>query len=237
MRWPWAILGPSQSVESKVDSRPAVVTISSVYGTRGEYVGREVAARLNLPFLDRAIPATVASEVMSSFAEISYREHHPVHGLSQWMSFFSPLGSAWLGIPEPLEPWRSEREYLDHTEAVMRRAAGRGVVILGRGAAVVLRDHPAALHVRLDGPPAKRLAQALSLGAGDEAQARRAQKETDSARRQYLQHFYRVDVREPSLYHLYLDATAIPTTSCVDLIVAAALARVEACGRQDGEME
>jgi len=222
-------------VESQVDSRPAVVTISSTYGTLGEHVGRKVADRLKLPFLDRAIPAAVAAEVTMSFAEISYRESHPVHGLSQWMSFFSPLGSAWLGIPEPLEPWRSEREYLDHTESVMRRAAGRGVVILGRGAAVVLRDHPSALHVRLDGPPGKRLEQALRMGVGDEAQARRAQKETDSARRQYLQHFYRVDVREPSLYHLYVDATAIPTARCVDLIVAAATARVEACERQDEE--
>ena len=204
-----------------------VVTISSSYGTLGEQLGRTVADRLGLPFLDRAIPATVAKEVMASFEEIAYQESHPVHGIGQWIGFFSPLGSAWLGVPDPLEPWRSEREYLDHTESVIRRAAEHGVVILGRGASIVLRNHPRALHVRLDAPPEERIRQAMERNGVGDREARRAQKETDSARRHYLQHFYRTDIRDPSLYHLWLDTTAIPLEACADLITRAALARLQ----------
>jgi cytidylate kinase len=207
-----------------------VVTISSTYGTGGEHLGRTVAARLGLPFLDRAIPATVAREVMASFEEIAYQESHPAHGLGQWIGFFSPLGSAWLGVPDPLEPWRSEREYLDHTESVIRRAAEHGVVILGRGASIILRDHPRALHVHLDGPPERRIRQAIERGGVDAREAHRAQKQTDSARRHYLQHFYRADVRDPGLYHLCLDTTALPLGACADLICRAALARLEVEG-------
>jgi hypothetical protein len=211
-----------------VEQIQPVITISSAYGTGGEQVGRTVAARLGLAFLDRAIPATVAKEVMASFEDIAYQESHPAHGLGEWIGFFSPLGSAWLGVPDPLEPWHSEREYIAHTESVMRRAAEHGVVILGRGASMVLGDLPGALHVRLDGPPKLRILQAVELGGVDQREAQRAQKETDSARRHYLQHFYKADIRDPALYHLWIDATALPLAACADLISRAAMARHEA---------
>lgn len=217
-----------------MDRIQPVITISSAYGTGGELVGRAVAERLGLAFLDRAIPATVAREVMASFEDIAYQESHPAHGLGQWIGFFSPLGSAWLGVPDPLEPWRSEREYLDHTESVIRRAAARGVVILGRGGSMVLRGHPGALHARLDGPQQQRIRLAVERAGLDERTAQRAQKETDAARRHYLQHFYHVDVRDPALYHLVLDATAISLEACAELIATGAMARVEADDRERG---
>lgn len=203
----------------------AVVTISAAYGTGGERVGRAVAGSLGLPFLDRAIPAAVAKELMAPLAEVEYAERHLTRGLRHWLDLFAPLGSAWLGIPDPLEPFTSEREYLDHTESVMRRAAHHGVVILGRGASVLLRDVPRALHVRLDGPAEFRLALVLAETGLGEREARRSQRETDLARRHYLRHFYNVDVASPQLYHLYLDATALPRSTLVELIVTAARAR------------
>jgi cytidylate kinase len=207
---------------------PAVVTISAAHGTRGESVGRRVADSLGLPFLDRAIPAAVARELMAPLADVEYAERHLARGLSHWLDLFAPLGSAWLGVPEPLEPFHSELEYLNHTESVMRRAAQHGVVILGRGASVVLRDDPRALHVRLDGPPERRLALVMAESGMGESEARRSQRETDLVRRHYLRHFYRVDVASPHLYHLYLDATAIPESALADLVVTAARARAAA---------
>lgn len=203
----------------------AVVTISAAYGTGGEAVGRGVADRLGLPFLDRAIPAAVAKELMAPLADVEYAERHLVRGLGHWLDLFAPLGSAWLGVPDPLEPFTSEWEYLNHTESVMRRAARHGVVILGRGAQVVLREARGALHVRLDGPAERRLALVMAERGLGEREARRAQRDTDLVRRHYLRHFYKVDVGSPRLYHLYLDATAIPGPTLVELITAAALAR------------
>ena len=48
---------------------------------------------------------------------------------------------------------------------------------------------------------------------------------TDRAREAYVQHFYRVDPRDASLYHLVIDSTAIPLDACVEMIVTAATAR------------
>ena len=40
-----------------------------------------------------------------------------------------------------------------------------------------------------------------------------------------MQHFYRVDARDPSLYHLVIDSTAIPLDTVVELICIAAASR------------
>ena len=47
----------------------AVVTISAPYGAGGPVVGRMVAELLGVPFLDRAIPTTVAQTLAVSLDE------------------------------------------------------------------------------------------------------------------------------------------------------------------------
>ncbi|MHB8435720.1 MAG: cytidylate kinase-like family protein [Acidimicrobiales bacterium] len=120
-----------------------------------------------------------------------------------------------------------EATYKEHVSSVLWREAERGAVILGRGAAIVLAKHPRALHVRLDGPLEARIAQAMDLGGIDERNARRDQRQTDIARHRYIHRLYHADVADHRLYHLWIDATALPLASCVDLIVSAARARDE----------
>jgi cytidylate kinase len=98
-------------------------------------------------------------------------------------------------------------------------------VILGRAGAIVLREHPGALHVRLDGPVEARIRQGMAVEGVDRETAERHIEETDKARRAYVNHFYRCDPREASLYHLVIDSTAIPLGACAELIVGAARAR------------
>jgi cytidylate kinase len=112
------------------------------------------------------------------------------------------------------------------TEQVLREhAAGEGAVILGRGGAIVLRDQPQALHVRLTGPKEARIEQGMRLEGVDRETAERHLRETDDARRAYIHHFYRCDARDPQHYHLVIDSTAIPLDACVDLVAGAATAR------------
>jgi cytidylate kinase len=60
-------------------------------------------------------------------------------------------------------------------------------------------------------------------GMGHKA-AKRRMKETDGARDAYIQHFYRRDSHDPSLYHLMIDATAFSISATVELIAMAARA-------------
>ena len=89
----------------------------------------------------------------------------------------------------------------------------------------MLRDAPGALHVRLDGPAERRLAQAMELEGADRDTAARHMRETDRAREAYVNQFYGADARDAALYHLVIDSTALALDACVELIALAAAAR------------
>jgi cytidylate kinase len=91
---------------------------------------------------------------------------------------------------------------------------------------ILLRDDPRALRVRLDGPPERRVRLAMQIDDGLEREsAERGVRDLDRMHDAYSQQFYGVSIRDPSLYHLMIDATAIELEACIELILAAAKAR------------
>jgi cytidylate kinase len=104
----------------------------------------------------------------------------------------------------------------------LRDLVDGGAVILGRAAAVVLRDVPHALHVRMSGPAELRVQQAMLIEDVDQATARWRQATEDLARYAYVRHFYDVDPEDPALHHLTIDSTRLPLDACVEAITAAA---------------
>src|SRR6478672_2989925 len=113
----------------------------------------------------------------------------------------------------------------DALEAALRDAVAAGdVVILGRAGALALRDHPSALHVRLDGPSEARVFRAMEVQSVDEATARERLGETDRARERFVRDIYGLDPTDPGLYAIVLDGTAFTTAACVEVIVTAVAA-------------
>jgi cytidylate kinase len=207
-----------------------LVTLSAPYGAGGSQVGPEIARRLGVPFLDRAIPTAVAERLSVPLDEAVERDQSAGTALTRMTIWLGQVGQA-FGAPGAL-PVESveEEDYRRATEQELRERAAspEGAVILGRAAAIVLREHPGALHVRLDGPVDARMKQGMALEGVDRETAERHIDETDKARRAYVSHFYRCDPREASLYHLVIDSTAIPLDTCAEVIVAAAQARARA---------
>jgi cytidylate kinase len=195
----------------------ALITLSAAYGTGGARLGPDLAAALDVPFLDRAIPTAVADHLAVSRDEALAHDESPVGLLARIRSSLA------------LSPEHDEDYFRLETERVLReRAASGKAVVLGRAAAIVLRDDHRALHVRLDGPLERRLAQAMALENIDRQTAERRLKQNDRAREAYVGHFYGVDARDPHHYHLVIDSTAIPLDACVELIAVAARARERA---------
>ena len=95
-------------------------------------------------------------------------------------------------------------------------------MILGRAAAIVLRDHPTALFVRLDGSFERRVHQAVARGTDSEADVRRLLTHSDRDRAAYFHHLYRADSNDARLYHLVIDSTVLGLDTAVGLILAAA---------------
>jgi len=90
---------------------------------------------------------------------------------------------------------------------------------------MVLRGRADVLHVRLDGPPDRRLIAAVAHLDRPEDDVRRERDAADAARVAYVRHFYRCDPAEARHYHLVVDSTALAHDTVVELIVAAARSR------------
>ncbi|SPT59003.1 AAA family ATPase [Actinomadura madurae] len=99
-------------------------------------------------------------------------------------------------------------EFVEQTESVIIRAAGRGgCVLLGRAAAEM--------------PPGWE--RSTPTGTPDR-EAERMLDDNDRARTAYVKHFYGADPADPRLYHLVIDSTRLPVPATVELIVVAARA-------------
>jgi cytidylate kinase len=202
-----------------------IVTVSAAYGAGGAEVGPRLAERLGVPFLDRAIPSEVAERLAIPLEDADARDESIGGLLSRMAMRLAPMGHA-FGAAATTQDAIDEDAFRRTTEAIIReRAATGAVVVLGRAGALVLRDAPQALHVRLDGPRARRIEQAMRLTGQERGEVERRLAETDRAREAYVRHFYRADARDPAHYHLTIDSTAVPLEAVVDLIVLAAESR------------
>jgi Cytidylate kinase-like family len=213
-----------------------VVTISASYGAGGAFVGPAVAEKLGVPFLDRAIPVAVANDLRIPVEDALNREEQVQSWLTRMLTSAAPYSAQWMigTTPPPGALLPDEHVHACTERAIHAGVRERGGVVLGRAAAIVLREHPTALHVRLDGDPERRVRQAMRLLGVSERQARDALTRNDHARTAYVRHFYRTDPASPEHYHLMLDSTRIALEDCTEIIVAAALARGRAqAGRQE----
>ncbi|HEU5159100.1 MAG TPA: cytidylate kinase-like family protein [Streptosporangiaceae bacterium] len=203
----------------------SIVTISATFGAGGSVVGPEVAERLGLPFIDRAIPVAVAAEIGCTLDEALAHDDRAERGIGRILAGAARLPNVALGGMDVYLPDHGllpEEEFVARTEKVLEKVT-EGVV-LGRAGAIVLADRPHCLHVRIDGGKERRLAKvARSFGLGPR-EAERMLNDNDRARAAYVKHFYRVDPADPGLYHLVLDGARLPESVCADLIVAAAQA-------------
>ena len=198
------------------DPAMPVVTISASYGSGGSEVAPALAERLGVRFVDRVVsPETAHRLAQAENAGLFWRLIRSI----------SPAGGLTAGsihAERELHDRFSDREAL---ESALRDAAAVGdVVILGRAGALALRDHPGALHVRLDGPSEARVFRAMEVQSVDEATARERLAETDRARERFVRDIYGLDPTDPGLYTLVLDGTAFTTAACVEVIVAAVAA-------------
>jgi cytidylate kinase len=202
-----------------------VVTFSAAYGAAGAEVAPAVAERLGLPFHDRAIPAQVAGRLGVPIAEAEANDETVVRGLWRLVASLGTMPDPVGGVL-PISSLPDARAYRQQTERLLEEiAAGAGGVVLGRAGALVLKDRPDVLHVRLDGSRERRLEAAVRRSGRPLEEIRREMEVNDRTREAYVRHFYRCDPAEARHYHLVIDSTAMPVEVVVELVVTAARAR------------
>jgi hypothetical protein len=205
------------------------VTISAGYGTGGSAIAPLVAARLDLPMLDRAISTDVAAKLHVTVPEAEGGAFRRTLA-GRFFGVLAPLAGGVLcagtdaAPPDAVPPPDDAALFREQAEAIMREALSTGAVILGRGGAAAFRDRPDVLRVRLFGSRPARIAHAARAQGIDAGTAEQRLPEVDNARAQYVRRLYNVDIDDPELFELQIDGTVLAAETCADLIARAYMA-------------
>jgi cytidylate kinase len=189
------------------------VAISREAGSRGGTIGRRAARVLGWQVYDQELLEYVSQE-------------GPMH--QELLDALSPGASAWLG--QRLEQLLREQNVSQHpsivrlARAVLALAAQGGVVLIGRGAGLLLPAET-TLHVRVLAPLADRIAYISQwLRLTDEEAAERVRLR-DARRSEFLAtHFHR-QAGDTHQYDLLLNSSLLGEEMCADLVAAAARAK------------
>jgi cytidylate kinase len=190
-----------------------IITISREFGAGGRFVGERLARALGWKLWDKELAhevARVAGVPEQELAAVDERAGR------------STLWDRLRGRP-------SHRAYLAALKEWMDQIAEEGnAVVIGRGAAILLRYRAGALHVRLVAPLSERAGRARELDpALVEAASLARCRQTDADRSRYVQYFFGEDVAEPLGYHATVNTGQLVPETAADILAALAAPRAE----------
>jgi cytidylate kinase len=201
------------------------VAISRQRGSGGTFVGREVADRLGLRFVDR--------EMLRVAAE--YFQHHDLPAATEPVgSWWTRIGQAFaMGGPDarfapPSVESVYEGDLFEIEERLLREIIdGEATVIVGRGAAQTLKRRAGVLSVFLHAPESWRVRRVQEVyRVNDQRAAEQMVQESDRSRARFIQTLGDVAWTDVRAYDLSLDTSSITIDGAVKLIVEAARAGV-----------
>jgi cytidylate kinase len=196
-------------------SARGVVTISRQSGCGAEAVGEKLAGYLEAHGPDAACPWKLFDKNLIGNV---LAEHKLPRRLERFMvedraSEVADMMDQLLGTHPPAEL------LVRYTaETVFRLAARGNVILIGRGANLITRKLPQALHVRLVASLEKRVERVRLIRDVPKATARELIRREDRARSRYLKKYFGVEVDDPLNYHLVLNTDLISFEKAARLI-------------------
>ncbi len=214
---------PPPSAKPRQLSPHPMVALSAAYGAAGGEIGRALSRSLTVPFIDRAIPASLADRVAEALQETIEEEDRSTSAIGGILAelratsqLFGVQGLSANDKPLSVKDYRRLAE-----EAMGQLAATSGAVVVGHGAAAALRANPAVLRVAVRASLEARVRRVMQIEGLDLQEARRKVEAADAARRVYLRRLYGVSPDDPSLYNLIIDTSAIPPEASIAVILQA----------------
>ena len=213
-----------------------VITIGRQFGAGGATVGRMLADRLHADFLDSGIIDEVARRLQLPKEEVEAEDEQPGSLLARLLvalgsASTEPLipaeaSTAWTP-PNAAPAFDTRKAVLQITQHVIQEAArGGNVVIVGRGGAYLLRDHPGALHLFLRASESTRVKTIMErFSITSEEEARKRLKQSDENWTAYIRQVYGHDRVHPAHYDLVIDTGRLGYAGTVAVAMAALEAR------------
>jgi CMP/dCMP kinase len=207
------------------DNTPFVITISRQLGSGGAYLGRRLATRLNILYLDREILFQAAKELKISETELDSLDEKVVPRWQSWLQIMAQSYS--LGFAPPMIDVPTDQKLFNaESDVIKRTSQENSAVIVGRAGSYILREHPRHLSVFLYADVAFRQQRLQELNNVSAQEALKLINRIDRARTQYLRVFTGQDWMNACQYHLCLDTSVVGLERAEDIILATVQARL-----------
>ena len=195
----------------------AVWTISAQRGTGGTRLATELATAADVPLLDREALALFAHEIDPDFPEVDELEGR----LGGRLNTLALSTAITAGSVDAFREIELRQKLPDLGRAVLAEAARSPCVIYVPAAFAALPQHPSAVHVRLWAPFEWRIATYQRENVVDRRGAEKALKQDDHNKRAWVKSLYRVDIDDPRLFSLVLDASRFSPQRLLETLLAA----------------
>ena len=190
-----------------------VITISRQFGSGGTHIGRLVAEKSQLIYVDQEIIDEVARR-LGVPAQQAARQVEQTSGtvrhILEAIQFSNPFAlnySTFFG-PNIAQAQSKELAYFRLTQKVVLELATQGnAVIVGRGSQFLLHNAPRTLHIYVFAPLPYRIENVMKHFQLDYTHAVELIEQRDYEFDAYARHFYGADRQQPSFYHLLINTS------------------------------
>lgn len=210
--------------------RTRVVTVSHATGAGGESAGRGVADRLGFRYIDEEIITLAAEKEGVDPALVADAERRKgllariMDNIAEGAVVDAGGGGGVL-VPEAFAVARREDLRTLIVEAIRATAELGDVVIVAHAASIPLAGRDDVLRVLITASVETRMKRLAKGGQGAVGDAAKFVKQSDVARADYFQRFYRIERELPTHYDLVVNTDALKLDEAADIIVAAARRR------------
>ncbi len=201
-----------------------VITIARQFGSGGADIGRIVARRSGLNYLDREIIDEVARRLGINAVEVEQQEDQATGSVRniiqaiQASQLFTVNYNTSLG--QDMAAGRvKELAYLHLTQKVILEIATEGnAIIIGRGSQFLLHNAPRTLHIYIFAPLPYRIERVMESFKLERPQAVELIEQRDYENDDFARRFYGMNRHQPDLYHLLINTSLFSPELAADLI-------------------
>jgi cytidylate kinase len=225
-----------------------VITINGPVGCGAVETGQLVAQRLNINYVDRLVFAQAAKLVRSPVGALIDKEQRVDRFRDRLARFLGNVLEHCALYPDDSEPYFSSVEmlpsrtypelareptsisqkvsdkvFIEAVNDVVKGLYRSGdVVIIGRGANLILADAPGVLHVGMLAPREMRVETIMWRERFTREQAQAYVEEVEQARVDFFRKFFKVNPNDPNLYHIVLNLREMQPATAAETIIRAA---------------
>ena len=214
-----------------------IITIRGQLGSGAPEIGKQVAGRLQVDYVDREIIADVATRLQRNERDIIEKEMPAGTLMGRIVEALtnSPMVEPFGGgayLPADLIPLGDTRYVQALESVVLELAKSPSLVIRGRGSQFILKDHPGSLHVLVVAPLETRVKRVMKNLKIDEEAARKEIKRFDTSRRQFVRRYFHAHVEDPLHYDLVINTGGLSFGAATSLTINALRSKAQAGGRK-----